>query len=101
MFGHEVNDFRRDLLACDCQIAFVFTVFVIDDDQHAARSKVFNGFGNRSEWHGLNNQDSNGEKPNSASYTECIPVDVQKTMESIVRQQAKAEGEMAAMRQRQ
>ena len=33
---HEVDGFGRDLLGCDHQVAFVFAVFVIDDDDYPA-----------------------------------------------------------------
>jgi hypothetical protein len=31
---HEVNRFRRDLLGGDGQVALVFTILVIDNDDH-------------------------------------------------------------------
>ena len=38
--GHEVNGFSRDVIGSNEQIAFVFTVFVIDHDDNATRAQV-------------------------------------------------------------
>ena len=38
---HEVDDLGRDLLGRAHEIAFVFPIFVIDDDDHAAVADVF------------------------------------------------------------
>src|SRR5260221_11025477 len=34
--GHEVDGFGRDFLSGEGEVAFVFAVFVVDDDDHAA-----------------------------------------------------------------
>ena len=47
--GHEVDDFRGGLRGGDGEIALVFTVLIIDHDQHLAGADVFYGFGDRSE----------------------------------------------------
>ncbi len=36
VFGHEVDGFGGDLLGGHGEIAFIFAVFVVDDDDHAA-----------------------------------------------------------------
>jgi len=48
---HKINDFGRDLLGCEGEVAFVFAVFVVDDDQHAPGARLFKGFRDGREWH--------------------------------------------------
>src|SRR5688572_31788223 len=43
MAGHEVDDLRRNLLGRAHEIAFVFPIFVVDDDNHAPVADVANG----------------------------------------------------------
>ena len=49
--GHEVNDFRADLLSRANQIAFILAVLVIDDDDQAPFANVSGGVGNGSKCH--------------------------------------------------
>ena len=49
--GHEVDDFGRDFFSGDSEIAFVFAIFVVDDDEHAPGAGFFDGFGNGCEGH--------------------------------------------------
>ncbi len=51
---HEVDDLGRDFLGGDGEIAFVFAIFVVDDDQHPAGPKVLDGFGDGSKRHVVN-----------------------------------------------
>ena len=39
-FGHEVDHIRRSLLGRDDEIAFVFAVLIVDEDEHAALARV-------------------------------------------------------------
>ncbi len=39
--------------AATVTIAFVLAIFIIDNDKHPAGLKIFNGFGDGSEGHGL------------------------------------------------
>ena len=50
--GHEVDDFRRDALGGDGEIAFVFAVLVVDDDDDAAVAQFVDGFGDGNKSHG-------------------------------------------------
>ncbi len=49
--GHEVDDFGRDLLGGDGEIAFVFAVFVVDHDQHAPGADFLDRFRNGNKGH--------------------------------------------------
>ena len=42
--GHEIDSFGRDFFRRHGEIAFVFAVFVINDDDHAALANFFDGF---------------------------------------------------------
>ncbi len=42
--GHEVDGLVRDHLRGHGQIAFVFTILVVDDDQHFAGAEIDQGF---------------------------------------------------------
>ena len=43
--GHEVDGLGRDVLGSKGQVAFVFAVFIVDHDDHAAGADVGNGAG--------------------------------------------------------
>ena len=43
-FRHEVDGFGRDLFGGHGEVAFVFAVFVVDQDDHAALANFFDGF---------------------------------------------------------
>ena len=49
-FGHEVDGFGRDVVGGHGQIAFVFAVFVVDEDDHASLAHFFDGFFDRGKW---------------------------------------------------
>ena len=51
MRRHEVDDFRRNLLRRNRQIAFIFAVLVIDDNQHPPGAEILQGLFDRSKWH--------------------------------------------------
>ena len=56
--GHEVDGFRRDFFGGHGEVAFVFAVFVVDQDDHAAVANFFDGFFDGGKWwvllsHGL------------------------------------------------
>src|SRR4051812_46375872 len=70
MLSHEVDDLGRYFFSRDGQVAFVLPILIIHDDEHAAGPKVFNGLRNRSERHGLSNQDSNGKAVRRSVYLE-------------------------------
>ena len=48
---HEIDGFGCDLLGRDHQVAFVFTVFIVDDDDHPAFLNFVDGFFNPCEGH--------------------------------------------------
>ena len=50
VLGHEVDRFRRDLFGGQHEVAFVFTVFVVDDDDHAPVADFVNGAGDIRKW---------------------------------------------------
>ena len=50
--GHEVDGFGGDELGGHGEVAFIFAVFVIDDDQHAAGADLFDRLGDGGECHG-------------------------------------------------
>ncbi len=50
---HEIDGFRRRLLRGDDEIAFVFAVLVIDEDDHAALVQLLQGFLNGAESFGI------------------------------------------------
>ena len=54
---HEVDDVGRDFFGGDGDVAFVFAIFIVDDDEHPAGPKVFNRFGDGSKGHGVQYQD--------------------------------------------
>jgi hypothetical protein len=43
MPGHEINDFRRNLLGSTDKIAFVLAIFVVNNDDHATVADVGDG----------------------------------------------------------
>ena len=43
---HEVHFIRRYLLRCNDKVAFIFTIFIIHDDQELTFLEVFQGFFN-------------------------------------------------------
>ena len=45
-FGHEVDGFGRDVVGGEDEVAFVFAVFFIDQDDHAASAHVGNNIFN-------------------------------------------------------
>ncbi len=45
--GHEVDDFSSYLFGGNGEVAFVFAIFIVDDDQHAPGARFFNRLGNR------------------------------------------------------
>ncbi len=47
--GHEVDGFRSDVVCGEGQIAFVFAIFIIDDDDHASGADFCDGAGDVSE----------------------------------------------------
>jgi hypothetical protein len=49
VFGHEVDGFGRGELGGEGEVAFVFAVFVVDDDDHAAGLEVGDGGGDGGE----------------------------------------------------
>ena len=49
---HEVDDVGRDFFGGDGDVAFVFAIFIVDDDQHPAGPKILDGFGDGSKRHG-------------------------------------------------
>ncbi len=51
MSGHEVDDLGSDLFRRDGEVAFIFAVFVVNDDQDAAGANFFHSFGYRDEGH--------------------------------------------------
>ena len=42
--GHEIDSFGRDFFGGHGEVAFVFAVFVVDQDDHAALANFFDGF---------------------------------------------------------
>jgi hypothetical protein len=46
MPGHKIDDIGRDLLGGADQIAFIFAIFVVNDDYHAAVADLGDGFVN-------------------------------------------------------
>ena len=48
---HEIDDFRRDFLGRDGEIAFVLAVLVVNHHQDASGADLLNGFGNGREGH--------------------------------------------------
>ena len=48
---HEVDDLRRDLFGGHREIALVFTVFVVHDDEHSTGANIFDGLRDGSKWH--------------------------------------------------
>ena len=51
MLGHEIDDFRSDVLGRDGEIAFVLAILVVYNDQHPACAKVLNRLRNGRERH--------------------------------------------------
>ncbi len=49
---HEVDDVGRDFFGGYGDVAFVFAIFIVDDDEHPAGPEVFDGFGDGSKGHG-------------------------------------------------
>src|SRR5690348_8820536 len=48
--GHEVDGFGSDFFGGHGEVAFVFAVLVVDEDDHAALADVFEGFFDGGEW---------------------------------------------------
>ncbi|MGC4032891.1 MAG: hypothetical protein QM754_14375 [Tepidisphaeraceae bacterium] len=48
---HEIDVLRRDGVARDHEVALIFPVLVVDNDDHSAGFKFFNRFRNRSKRH--------------------------------------------------
>ena len=48
-FRHEIDGFGRDFLGRHGQVAFVFAVFVVDEDDHAALANFVESLVNRGE----------------------------------------------------
>src|SRR6185503_1176776 len=44
MTGHEIDDFGSDLLSRADEIAFILTIFVVNDDDHPAVADLSDGF---------------------------------------------------------
>ena len=42
--GHEVDGFGSDFLGGHGEVAFVFAVFIVDEDDHASLANFFDGF---------------------------------------------------------
>ena len=53
MRRHEIYGFGSDLVRGDCQIAFVLTILVIDNDQHFTLPKILDRVRDRSKIHPL------------------------------------------------
>jgi hypothetical protein len=51
VFGHKVDGFRRHLLGCDDQIAFIFPVLVVHDDDEVAFPQFLKCFFNGCQRH--------------------------------------------------
>ena len=49
-FGHEVDGVRGDLFGGHGEVAFVFAVLVVHEDDHAALANLFDGFLDGGEW---------------------------------------------------
>src|SRR5262249_10951595 len=47
----KIDDLRRDLLGGNGQVALIFPVFVIDDDQDPAGAYLLHGLRNTHKWH--------------------------------------------------
>jgi hypothetical protein len=45
MRGHEIYSFRSNFIGGNGKVALIFTVFVIDNDEHAASPEFFEGAG--------------------------------------------------------
>ena len=52
MPSHEIDNFRRDLLSGDGQIAFVFAILIVNDDHHFACAYGSYGVLNPGKWAG-------------------------------------------------
>ena len=48
--GHKVDGFGRDVLSRQRQVALVFAILVVNDDDHAAGSNFGNGAGHVGKW---------------------------------------------------
>ncbi len=48
--GHEINGVGRDFLGGHGEVAFVFAVFVVNEDDHAALADLFDGFFDGGKW---------------------------------------------------
>ena len=53
MHGHEVDGLGRDLFSRHDEVAFIFAVFVIHQDDHATISDVCDGTFDRVKFHGF------------------------------------------------
>lgn len=51
MPGHEINDFRRGFFGSADKVAFIFAIFIIDDDDHATVTNFGGGFFDGGKWH--------------------------------------------------
>jgi hypothetical protein len=48
--SHEIDGFGRNVLRGQGKVAFVFAVFIVDNDNHASGADFGDGAGNVSEW---------------------------------------------------
>ncbi len=46
VLGHEVDGFGSDFFGGECEIAFIFAVFVVNHDDHPARADLLDRGGN-------------------------------------------------------
>ena len=53
MFCHEINRLGADMIGGDDEIAFIFTIFFVNQDHHPAGAKLGNDFLGRGKfiWH--------------------------------------------------
>ena len=53
MFCHEINRLGTDVIGGDDEIAFIFTIFFVNQDHHPAGAKLGNDFLGRGKfiWH--------------------------------------------------
>ncbi|MNL47900.1 hypothetical protein D3C87_1707110 [compost metagenome] len=55
VLGHEVDGFRRDEVGRQDQVAFIFAVFLVNEDDHAAGANVGNDVFGTGDSHGWGN----------------------------------------------
>jgi hypothetical protein len=54
--GHEIDYLWRYFLGCTSQIAFILPILIVDNYDHSAISKIFNGVFYRCERHTSSNE---------------------------------------------